>query len=384
MLYVTHAEVDLSAIARNVEQARKLAPHAKTLVAVKADAYGHGAVPVARHLAKLGLADWFGVATTPEGIELRDAGITQPILKLSPCLSDDELDAAIAADITPTVIDETTTAAASTAVTRAGRTAYPVHLAVDTGMRRIGSSPVDAPALARVIGADPALKLEGLFTHFPISDQPVGNEFTAGQITSLLDVAGQIRADRDRAGLAPLELVHASNSGAVLGHPTQDFDMVRPGIMAYGYYPDAETPRPVELRPALSWKSQLSYVKRVAAGDTVSYGRTWTAPVDSWIATVPVGYGDGYSRLNSNRGRMLVGGVSYPIVGRVCMDQTMLNLGPVIDGEPAPAKAGDEVVMLGRQGTESIDADELAELMGTISYEVTCLINKRVERTYPA
>jgi alanine racemase len=381
VLYVTHVNVDLDAIAHNVEQARKLSPRAKVLVAVKADGYGHGAVAVSRHLAKLGLADWFGVATTPEGIELREAGITQPILKLSPCLTDDELDAAIAFEITPTVIDAASIAAVSAAVGRAGGKGFAVHMAVDTGMRRIGCSPADAAGLARTIGADPALKLQGLFTHFPISDQPAGDEFTAGQIVTLEGVAAQIQQDRAAAGLEPVELVHASNSAAVLGHPT-DFGMVRPGIMAYGYYPDAQTPRPVELRPALSWKSQISYCKPVSAGETVGYGRTWTAPVDSWVATVPVGYGDGFSRLNSNRGRMLVGGVSYPIVGRVCMDQTMLDLGPVVAGQPAPAEVGDEVVIIGQQGSESIDADELAALMGTISYEVTCLINKRVVRYY--
>ncbi|GAA2180571.1 alanine racemase [Brooklawnia cerclae] len=381
MLYATHAEVNLAAIAHNVRQARSLAPGKKVLVALKAQAYGHGAVPVARHLVAEGLVDWFGVATTPEGIELRDAGIDTPILRLSHCFPE-ELDAAIAADITVPVVDATTIDELARAADRAGRSAYPVHLAIDTGMRRIGCEPRDAVAMAGLV-AERGLDLQGLFTHLPISDTPRGDEFTRAQLARFLAAVRDVQQARADAGLAPVPLVHASNSGAVLGHPVPECTMVRPGIMVYGYYPDPEgTPRPVELQQALTWKSRVSFVKRVLAGETVGYGRTWTAPEDSWVATVPVGYGDGFSRLNSNRGRMLVGGAGYPVAGRVCMDQTMLDLGPATPGSQPPVKVGDEVVVLGRQGDQAIGADELAGLMGTISYEVTCLINQRVERVY--
>lgn len=381
MLSVTHLEVDLPAIAHNVEQAKALHPHAKVLVPIKANAYGHGAVPVARYLEEQDLADWFGVARTSEGQELREAGIKRPILKLSPCIDEDEWDAAIAAQITLAVGDERTIAAASAAAQRAGRTDYPVHLAVDTGMGRIGCRPNEAEELAGLIGADPAIKLDGLFTHFAISDSPSGDQFTASQIAAIRSVSEDIGAARGSAGLDPIRLVHASNSGGVLCHPG-GFEMIRPGIMTYGYYPDESIEKRVDLRPAATWKSRVSYCKKVLAGDTVSYGRTWTAPVDSWIATVPVGYADGFSRLNSNRGRMLVGGVTYPIAGRVCMDQTMLDLGPAVEGQDVPVAVGDEVIIMGRQADQCITPQEIADIMGTISYEVTCLISARVPRRY--
>jgi alanine racemase len=378
---VTHAEVNLAAICRNVRAARELAPGMKVLVAVKAQAYGHGAVSVARRLADEHLADWFGVATVSEGIELREAGIDTPILRLSHCFPD-ELAAAIAADITLPVIDGTTIDDLAQAAGKLGRAPYPVHLAIDTGMGRIGCRPQDAVGLAaRVV--DRGLDLQGLFTHLPISDTPRGNEFTRSQLDRFCAAVRAIQQARAAAGRDPVPLVHAANSGAVLGHRAEVCTMVRPGIMAYGYYPDAmESPRPVSLQPALTWRSRVSFVKVVGAGQTVGYGRTWTAPNDSWVATVPIGYGDGYSRLNSNRGRMLVGGNSYPVAGRVCMDQTMLDLGPVRPGEPAPVAVGDEVVVLGTQGKQTLSADELAALMGTISYEVTCLIGTRGPRVY--
>lgn len=378
MRYATHAEIDLDAIAHNVRLARAQAPGAQTLVAIKANAYGHGAVPVALHLAEAGLADWFGVATIPEGIELRAAGIEAPILKFAPACSDDELAAALEHNITLTVHDTHTIDAVARAAAGAR---VSVQLAVDTGMRRIGCEPADAPGLASRI-EDAGLALQGIFTHLPISDAPAGEEFTHEQLARFAALVEEINLARRAAGLPPVELVHAANSGAVLGHQFPAATMIRPGIMVYGYYPDAhQTPRSVPLRQALTWKSQVSYVKRIAAGETVGYGRSWTAPTDRWIATVPVGYADGFSRLNSNRGRMLIGGHSFPVAGRVCMDQTMLDLGPASGAEP-PAQVGDEVVILGRQGDQFISTDELADLMGTISYEVTCLIAPRVERVY--
>ena len=379
MLYATHLEVSLAAIAHNVQQVCHR-PQVLVLVAVKANGYGHGAVEVARHLASHGLADAFGIATTPEGIELRQAGIGQPIMKFSPAF-DDELDAAIEHDISLTVHDQETIEAAARAAGRAGRR-HGVHLAIDTGMRRIGCEPEDALRLSRLIARHASeLRFDGIFTHLPISDSPAGDAFTRNQLAGFALLVAQIQDTRQASGLAPVPQVHAANSGAILGHDLGQMTMVRPGIMAYGYYPDAHaTPRPVELQQALTWRSRVSHVKPVRAGQSVGYGRTWTAPVDTWVATVPVGYGDGYSRLNSNRGRMLVGGRSRPVVGRVCMDQTMLDLGPLRPGEPAPAEVGDEVVVLGGQGEQFIGTDELADLMGTISYEVTCLITARVPR----
>lgn len=379
MLYATHVEVDLAAIAHNVAQVRAQAPQAQVLVAVKANAYGHGAVEVARHLASERLADWFGIATIPEGIELREAGISQPIVKFSPALNREELEAAVGAQISLTVHDAATIDAGAEAAEAAGGQ-LGVHLAIDTGMRRIGCEPEHAAELAARIAEHEALRFEGIFTHLPISDTAAGDEFTRSQLDRFKAVVGEIQQARSQAGFEPVPWVHAANSGAIISHDPGGTSMVRPGIMAYGYDPTDESD--IELRQAVCWKSQVSYVKRVRQGETVGYGRSWTAPTDRWIATVPIGYADGYSRLNSNRGRMLINGTSYPIAGRVCMDQTMVDLGSITAGEPAPAEVGDEVVVLGRQGDEFISTEEMAELMGTITYEVTCLIAPRVTRVH--
>jgi alanine racemase len=244
-----------------------------------------------------------------------------------------------------------------------------VHLKVDTGMRRIGCEPEQAPALARLVDETDGVRLEGLFSHLPISDSPRGDGFTRNQIDLFRSTAERVEAVH-----GPL-LKHLANSGAVLGHQDAWLDLVRPGIIIYGAYPDPEAQRTIDLLPGLEWRTRVTFTKPVRAGETVSYGRTWTAPRDTWIATVPVGYGDGYSRLLSNRGRMLIGGRSYPIAGRVCMDQTMIDLGP--DTE---VQVGDEVVLIGRSGGEEVTTSELADLMGTIPYEVTCLITRRVGR----
>ncbi|MBE0685420.1 MAG: alanine racemase, partial [Anaerolineaceae bacterium] len=174
-----------------------------------------------------------------------------------------------------------------------------------------------------------------------------------------------------------VNLVHASNSGAVLGHPDTWLDMVRPGIMIYGFYPGENTPKSIPLRPGLSFITRVSFLKKVTAGTSIGYGRTWIASENTWIATIPVGYADGFNRLFSNMGRVLINGKSYPIVGRVCMDQSMVNLGPVTD-----IRVGDEVVLIGKSGQEEITCDEWAEKLGTITYEVTCQINSRVARVY--
>lgn len=367
----TTFRVDLDAIHANLATARELAGGRAVLAAVKANAYGHGLVPVARSIQERGSAQWLGVALTAEGEALREAGVTLPVLKFTPTFADD-LPAALAADLTlsvgsPAAIDE-----AAQAARDAGRV-VDVHLKVDTGMRRVGAEPADAIALARRIAESGSLRLGGIFTHLPISDVPDGDDFTRAQLAAFDGVV----ADVEHA-VGPVEWVHAANSGAILGHELGRSTMVRPGIMAYGSYPDAGTEPTRPLRDVGTWTSRVSFVKRVRAGESVGYGRTWTAPRDTWVATVAVGYGDGYSRLLSSRGRMLVHGASYPVVGRVCMDQTMLDLGPE---EPA-VQVGDEVVLMGSSGQQRIGVEELAELMGTITYEVTCLIAARVPRVH--
>jgi len=359
-----HIEANLAAIRTRVGQRLVLA-------AVKADAYGHGAVEVSRHLQQTGAADALGVATVAEGVELRRAGITLPILKLSVARGP-EVATALEHTLELVAVDELSITEAGRAATAIGHEAV-LHLKVDTGMRRLGCEPADAVRLAELADATPGVRLHGLMSHLPLSDAAAGDDVTASQVAVFGEVAARIEAAR-----GPV-LKHLANSGGVLGHPSTWFDLVRPGVMIYGSYPDPTTPRTVELSPGLEWRSRVTFVKPVRAGETVGYGRTWTAPRDTWIATVAVGYGDGYSRSLSNRGRMLAGGVSYPIAGRVSMDQTMIDVGP----EPAVA-VGDDVVLLGRSGDEEITAAELAGLEGTISYEVTCRIGRRVARAYVA
>lgn len=367
----TTFRVDLDAIHANLGTARDLAGGRAVLAAVKANAYGHGLVTVAKSIQERGSAEWLGIALTSEAEQLRAGGVTLPLLKFTPTLPDD-LPAALAAGVTLSVGTTESIDQAADAARDAGLVAD-VHLKVDTGMRRVGAEPHEAVVLARRIAEAGSLRLGGIFTHLPVSDVADGADFTSAQLERFDGVVAEIEN-----AVGPVEWVHAANSGAVLGHSLGRSTMVRPGIMIYGSYPDAKTPPSRPLRDVGTWTSRVSFVKRVAAGETVGYGRTWTAPRDTWVATVAVGYGDGYSRLLSSRGRMLTGGSSYPIAGRVCMDQTMLDLGP---DEPS-VQVGDEVVLMGTSGQERIGVEELADLMGTITYEVTCLIAARVPRVY--
>jgi alanine racemase len=372
----------LDHIRANLDAIRARVGARLVLAAVKADAYGHGAVEVSRMIEATGSADWLGVAATEEALELRAAGVRLPILKLSMERSADGVAEAIAAGVTLTVTDEASIDAAASASARLGRQAE-VHLKVDTGMRRIGCPPEDAPRLAQRVDAS-GLVLGGVFSHLPISDTPAGDDFTRAQIALFTRTAAQVEDVR-----GPVPLKHLANSGGVLAHPDSWLDLVRPGIICYGAYPDPASPRTVPLLPGLEWRTRLTFVKRVSAGETVGYGRTWTAPTDTWVGTIPIGYADGYSRLLGNRGRVLIGGVSRPVVGRVCMDQSMVDLGP-----DAPASVGDEVLLVGRttrngDGSisvhpEAITTTELADLMGTIPYEVTCLITRRPGRAFVA
>ncbi|WP_316668888.1 alanine racemase [uncultured Propionibacterium sp.] len=373
MLYATHAEIDLHALAANARALRERAGGRKVLAAVKANAYGHGAVNVAHVLEHHRLVDWFGVATVPEGMELRDGGISLPILKLSHSFPE-ELVEQLAAGITPVVVDGSSAALVARVAGDMGQ--VKVHLAVDTGMGRIGCTPEDAVAVARRID-ELGLVLEGVFTHLPASDTPEGHDFTVDQLRLFNGTVARIQEDRAVRGLSPVPLVHGGASAALLGHDLTGLTMVRPGVALYGMYPDPATPRTVELEPVMSIHSRVSMVKHVPAGTTIGYGRTWRAPTDRWIATVPIGYGDGFSRLNSNTGRMLVNGRSFPIAGRVCMDQTMLDLG---EGDDHGVHPGNKVTVLGAGGGARITVDELAERARTINYEVTTLITPRVTR----
>ncbi|HNS36568.1 MAG TPA: alanine racemase [Anaerolineaceae bacterium] len=371
MLYQTHARIHLNHIRFNIEGIRKaVGAERKILIAVKANAYGHGAVAVSRMAEQIGV-DWLGVATVPEGMQLREAGIGLPILKLSPAFPE-EMEAAVRSRVTLAVGEQSNIAALEEICANHGLTTH-VHLKVDSGMGRIGVTVAEAPALAAFIEREcPHLHLEGVFTHLPVSDS-ADPTWTRAQIERF---NGVVRAIETTVG-HKIELAHCSNSGAVLGHAPAWMDMVRPGIMIYGFYPDEGTPRAIPLKPGLSFLTRISFLKKVTAGTSIGYGRTWIAPEDTWIATIPAGYADGFNRLFSNRGRVLINGRSYPIVGRICMDQSMVNLGP-----ETTAKVGDEVVLIGKSGLEEITVDEWARELKTITYEVTCQINSRVERIY--
>lgn len=371
MLYQTIARIHLQNIKFNIEGIRKtIGTERKILIAVKANGYGHGAIEVARMAEKIGV-DWLGVATVPEGIQLREAGIRLPILKFSPAFPE-EMEAAVTNKLTLTVCEKQNIVTLEKICTKLGMS-VDVHLKVDTGMGRIGVSVEDAVSLAYYIERDCShLHLDGIFTHLPVSDEgdPI---YTHDQILRFKEIVEQVNSRIGRK----LNLAHCSNSGAVLGHPSAWLDMVRPGIMIYGFYPGENTPKSIPLKPGLSFLTRVSFLKKAAAGTTIGYGRTWTASEDTWIATIPVGYADGFNRLFSNMGRVLIDGKSYPIVGRVCMDQSMVNLGPETD-----IQVGDEVVLIGKSGQEEISVAEWAKKLGTITYEVTCQINSRVERFF--
>jgi len=371
MLYQTHARVHLQNIRANLDGIRgAVGADRKILIAVKANAYGHGAIEVSRMAEAAGI-DWLGVATVPEGIQLREAGLQLPILKFSPTFPE-EMPAGVAARITLAVCSRAHAEALEQAARAAGLQAV-AHLKVDTGMGRVGVTPEEAPALAAFLETHcPHVRLEGIFTHLPVSDE-ADTAFTQAQVAGFKTTVEAVEAALGRR----LDLVHCANSGAVLGHEAAWLNLVRPGIMIYGFYPDAGTPQTIPLKPGLSFLTRVSFLKQVKAGTSIGYGRTWVAPCDTWIATIPAGYADGFNRLFSNRGRVLIHGCSYPIVGRVCMDQSMVDLGPATD-----VRVGDEVVLIGRSGDEEISAYEWAQKLGTITYEVTCQINGRVTRVH--
>lgn len=371
MLYQTHVQVHLENIKANIEAIRqRIGLSRKILIAVKANAYGHGAVRVSQMAERVGV-DFLGIATVPEGIELRQAGISLPILKFGPTFQE-EIIAAVENEITLPICDETAAFDTQRICASLGKK-HPVHMKIDTGMGRVGVTPEEAPELAEYIEKKcPSLFLEGVFTHLPVSDIANGT-FTKKQVNLFKGCVDQVQQRIGRE----IAIAHCANSGAVLGHPDAWLDMVRPGIMIYGYYPDKETLKSIPLLPGLSFLSRVSFLKKVSKGTSIGYGRTWVAQEDTWIATIPAGYADGFNRLFSNTGRVLINGRSYPVVGRVCMDQSMIDLGP-----ETSVRVGDQVTLIGKNGKNEITCDEWADKLQTITYEITCQINPRVERVY--
>jgi alanine racemase len=378
------AEVDLNNIRHNVGLLARLVAPAGLMAVVKADGYGHGSVAAAYAALEAG-ATWLGVALVEEGVELRDAGIDMPVLLLSqPPL--EAARAVVDAGLTPVVHSLRFVDALAKAAADAGVDTQPVHLKVDTGMHRIGCSPSEALDLAPAIGKHRELHLQGLLTHFAVADEPE-NPYTARQVT----IFEAVRKELARMGIRP-PLVHAANSAGVLTAPEARYDLVRCGISIYGIAPAAELDGRLPLRPALSLKARVSYVRRLVAGERLSYGLRYELDAPSTVVTVPVGYADGVPRrLGEVGGEVLIGGRRKPIAGAVTMDQLLVDLGSGPDADEV--EVGTEVVLLGRQGDdprgvggvsaqEEITAAEWAEKLGTIPYEVCCGIGERVPRRY--
>lgn len=367
MLQITIAEVDLDAIKHNITLIKKKLSDKKILFAVKANGYGHGAVAVSKAIEDEQLIDMLGVATPAEGIELRLAGIQLPILVLGLILPDEEVIASLIEYKLSQTVADTAVIDALARVAQQMNATIPLHLKIDTGMGRIGCKPAEAAELAGHITSRTSLVLEGIFTHLPVSDIPE-SDFTRQQIAKFKRIIRTI----EESGIT-LPHTHIANSAAILNDDDPAGNMVRAGIMAYGYLPSPTCRRSMPIIPAMTLKSRIVFLKRVRKGTHLSYGHTFTTERDATIATIPVGYGDGYNRLLSNKGKVLIREKEYPVVGRVCMDQMLINLGD------DHHHLGEEVILFGR---ETITAETIAEWIGTIPYEVTCSISRRIPRVY--
>ena len=363
----TIVEVRLARLTENYRAIRTAVAPAAVMPIVKANAYGHGLVDVARHLIGLG-APSLGVGLLEEAVALRDAGVTTPILVMGGILGN-QIPLFLRHGLTLTASSLDKLRHIDEAARELGVTAK-VHLKIDTGMERIGVHYYNAEGLLERAAECRHAIVEGIYSHFANADAAdLGSARL--QLSRFLDVLQWY----DKHGVTP-PLRHMANSGAILQFPESHLDMVRPGILLYGVYPSTEVRRTIAVRPALTWKSGVVYFKVVRPEHPVSYGSTWQSNHPVRVVTIPVGYGDGYFRALSNVAQVIIRGKKYPVVGRVCMDQIMVNL------ESDSAYNGDEVVLLGERGREIITCEDLAEWAGTIPYEILTNINTRVPRVY--
>ncbi|MCG2796149.1 MAG: alanine racemase [Actinomycetia bacterium] len=362
------ATVDLDNIRHNVEFLRGLLePECLFMAVVKADAYGHGDVEVSR-AALAGGAERLGVALVEEGIRLRRAGFDCPVHLLF-----EPTPGAAAAVLDSGLISTVYTARMARALSEEavpGGVKSPVHIKVDTGMHRMGIYPEEVAEFAGFLGRLPGIEVEGIYTHFAVADR-VGHPFTEGQ----MDRFEQAAAVAEEVLGKPL-MKHAANSAAVLASPRSHYDMVRVGIAMLGLPPSGEFAGEARLRPALSLTGEVALAKRVPAGEGISYGLRYAPERDTYIALLPLGYADGFSRLLSGKAEVLIGGVRRPVVGAVCMDHIMVDMGQ------EPVEPGTPFTVIGVEGDEEITTDEVAKRLGTINYEVTCMISPRVPRVY--
>lgn len=358
----TFAEIDLKALCHNFKEVRKRAGKKVVLAVVKADAYGHGAVEISKYLLERGVS-MLGVAFTEEALALREAGIKAPILIF---FDTDNIEACLKYNLTPTVFD-LDIAREFSRTARKHNLCIPVHIKVDTGMGRVGFDFRKAVNTISRIAELKNIQLEGLMSHFSEAELRDKN-FALLQLKNFTTLVKDLKARNIR-----FRYLHIANSAAVLSMPEAHLDMVRPGLMLYGYgQPEGDS-----LRPVLSLKSSIIFLKKVPAGTSISYGRTFITTKRSTIATIPIGYADGYSRRLSNCGEVIINGRRAPIVGRVCMDTIMVDVTGIPD-----VRRGTEVVLIGRQGREEITAQDIADKIGTIPYEVLTSIGERVKRLY--
>ncbi len=361
------AEVDLDAIAHNLGQVKKKTK-SMVMAIVKANAYGHGVYPAARTVLASG-ADRLGVAILAEALEIKAKGITSPVMVLG-YTPEHSVRHIVENDVIQTVFSLSQAEALAKAARELGKTGT-VHIKIDTGMSRIGFGWDKADEIIRIFDLD-GVKVEGAFTHFAVADIR-DKSFTLQQLDKFLQCIDRL----EKLG-AQIPIKHAANSAAIIDMPEAHLDMVRPGIMLYGLAPSREVDlTSVELKPAMTLKAEIALVKKLASGDTVSYGRTYKAEKEITVATLPLGYADGYTRLLSNRALVLVRGERAPIIGRICMDQCMIDVSSV----PGVSQ-GDEVILFGRGGKYKLPVDELADILGTINYEMVCMVNARVPRVY--
>ncbi|MBK8433239.1 MAG: alanine racemase [Chloroflexi bacterium] len=364
----THVEINLGQLTANYQAIQAHVGRALVMPILKANAYGHGLLAIAQHLESIGVP-YFGVAYLEEGLLLRQAGIRTPILVMGGIL-DNQIPLFLQNDLTLTASSVEKLGQIETAAAQLHLRAK-VHLKIDTGMERIGVHYYNAHELFEAAVACQHSDIEGVYSHFANAD-------AADLSHAELQLDRFMTALRfyDERELEPPRLRHIANSGGILQLPQAHLDMVRPGILLYGVYPSAEAERTVAVRPALSWKSRVVYFKVVQPGHPVSYGSTWQSAEMVRVVTVPVGYGDGYFRALSNKAQVLIHGRRYPVIGRICMDQLMVNIGW------ESAYNGDEVILVGQSGAETITFEELAEWANTIPYEILTNINTRVPRVY--
>ena len=374
MITTTWVEVDLSAIVSNAKAIKAYSQSSLLIAVIKADAYGHGVIPVAEALREE--ATMYAVATVAEAIELRTADIRKPVLVLFNALPV-QAEMIIEYDLTASVYEPTLCKALSRAAQAKG-TSVKMHIDVDTGMNRGGIWYTEAVDFLKWLTTLERIEIEGIFTHFATADEADKN-----RAHLQLDRFKSVLSTLSKLNLRP-PIIHAANSAAALTLPDAHFDAVRVGLSLYGVYPSSEIREtgPVSLQPTLSWKARIICLRQSIQGEGVSYGRTHIVDEPTWLATLPVGYADGYPRALSNRGEALIRGARCQQVGSVCMDGTVFRIASQEGDENLPLRIGDEAVLIGRQGDSEITVNEVADRAGTISYEILTGIGKRISRVY--